>query len=269
MLEALKSKLHKKINYSKAKCLSEHEKENSLETANNINFHPVARSLIDQFKASGGVFNRFALTESAMRALLFHLLQEEQTAYNIIELGGGQSTLFFHQASQSLPLNIHSFEHDKEWHQKLCQLTENNQAINVYHAPLQQITEAYRNQLMSGSEKDALKFWQQHATNTTGDIDKDTRARNCFYSITNEQRPKFDTAHALIVDGPHGNGRSMSFSIFQPWIKTGSLILVDDYHHYPFLDELNSAFNVEIIEERRYRHSNKGWALAKVLAGGH
>lgn len=52
----------------------------------------------------------------------------------------------------------------------------------------------------------------------------------------------------VIVDGPHGVGRAKWYEKFKNNVKKGTIILIDDFHHYKeFEDELNKVFDYETI----------------------
>ena len=56
------------------------------------------------------------------------------------------------------------------------------------------------------------------------------------------------TYDLVIVDGPHGSGRAKWYSKFKNNIRIGTVILIDDFHHFPeFSDELDKNFTYETI----------------------
>jgi len=67
-----------------------------------------------------------------------------------------------------------------------------------------------------------------------------SRQKNCFYKLNGDDiSGNFDL---VIIDGPHGNGRSIAFNVINPFLSERSFILVDDYNHYPFIDNLKIYF---------------------------
>ncbi|MFT4302029.1 MAG: hypothetical protein QM579_09765 [Desulfovibrio sp.] len=88
-----------------------------------------------------------------------------------------------------------------------------------------------------------------------------TRARNVFYSIDDINIPtgKIDL---LIVDGPHGNGRSLSFAALAKYFEQGTIILIDDVSHYPFLEMLSKFAIFQILSSSF--SLNKQWIIVKV-----
>lgn len=110
---------------------------------------------------------------------------------------------------------------------------------------------------------ESIQVWDSSKHDISPDQFKNPTLRGAFYNLEPEDFPK-TKIDAIILDGPHGNGRSMCFPLFFKHIKSGTLILVDDFHHYPFLDDLGRLFKFDILEERQYQHSNKGWVVLRV-----
>ncbi len=48
-------------------------------------------------------------------------------------------------------------------------------------------------------------------------------------------------------------------------MREGTIVLLDDYHHYPFLEDLDRLFEYEIFEKRRLVISGKGWIVLKII----
>lgn len=52
----------------------------------------------------------------------------------------------------------------------------------------------------------------------------------------------------VIVDGPHGVGRARWYSKFKDYVREGTIVLIDDYHHYKeFGDEFCKHFEYEVV----------------------
>ena len=101
------------------------------------------------------------------------------------------------------------------------------------------------------------ELFSTSSTNVTSVENKNTRLKNAFYDLP-QINEKFE---AIILDGPHGNGRSMCFPLLKKCLLKGTIILIDDYDHYPFLSDLEKISSFKIIEEKKYKHSNKAWIL--------
>jgi hypothetical protein len=67
-----------------------------------------------------------------------------------------------------------------------------------------------------------------------------TRQRNTFYEIKEGELP--DVIDVMIVDGPHGNGRSIAFLHGIGRLRKGSFVVIDDYNHYDFIERFQMLF---------------------------
>lgn len=66
--------------------------------------------------------------------------------------------------------------------------------------------------------------------------------------IENIQLTLTDVYDLVIVDGPHGVGRAKWYSKIKKNVKEGTIILIDDFHHYlEFETELNKVFEYNLI----------------------
>jgi hypothetical protein len=88
-----------------------------------------------------------------------------------------------------------------------------------------------------------------------------SRQKNNFYEIL----PGDITGNyeLMILDGPNGNGRNFSYLYAKNHLKIGSVILVDDYNHYDFMDRLSLLFEFELLYE------NHGGGLNQWETGGN
>lgn len=212
----------------------------------------------DTFYKEGGVTGGFAITETAIKSFLYNLFFHKQNKYEILEFGGGQSTLFWNQYNLK-NLFITTFEHDKFWFNELKEKLTSNQ-INLKHMPLKQINDSIRNNMFENIN-DVENLYIQNSTLIDDSESSNTRIKNAFYSWEKLDR-KID---GIVLDGPHGNGRSLLFPLIKDYIKVGTVILLDDYNHYPFLDDLRNIADFEIIQERVYNYSNKAWIVLEII----
>lgn len=73
--------------------------------------------------------------------------------------------------------------------------------------------------------------------------------------IQSLEMPDLPVADLVIVDGPHGVARADWYSKFKKFTRPGTIILVDDYHHYSeFGTELDKNFVYETIIEYNHLH---------------
>lgn len=73
----------------------------------------------------------------------------------------------------------------------------------------------------------------------------------------------------VIVDGPHGVGRCKWYSKFKNNVREGSIILVDDFHHYKeFSTELDAHFEYDVINffntSRRFTDTDINYGIEQV-----
>lgn len=246
----------------KSASMKEYEQENIKDRQNNTFFNPVAESAIIDFKNQKGLFNDFSLAEGSVRAFLFHLLKQNKTSYHICEFGGGQSTIFWNILSNYVVIKVTTYEHDPEWAKYLQERIVNND-IQIRYCKLMQVDDDIRERLFL-NPNESNQIWASLRHNISPDQYRNPTLRGAFYSLDADDFPTINI-HAIVLDGPHGNGRSMCFPLFFKQIMPGTLILVDDYHHYPFLDDLGRLFKYDVLEERQYQNSNKGWVVLRVI----
>jgi hypothetical protein len=251
----------KNIFPEKSAAEKEYERENEIDRKKNLFLNPVTEYAIAEFKKQKGVFNDWALTESSIRCFLYYFLRQKHSTYHICEFGSGQSTVFFSILSKYIPLFVTSYEHDPQWAQYLNEhITNKNIAINS--CELMQINEESRKKMFL-TPAQSKSIWKYNCNSIDIEQYKNPILINGFYNIENDKMPS-QKIDAIVLDGPHGNGRTMCFPLFYNYIENGTVILLDDYHHYPFLEDLNKLFDFDILEKRRYTYSNKGWVVLKI-----
>jgi hypothetical protein len=64
----------------------------------------------------------------------------------------------------------------------------------------------------------------------------------------------------MIVDGPHGNGRSIAFLHSIGRLQKGSYVVIDDYNHYDFVEKFQLLFKTQLIFESTTGSINQ-WEL--------
>lgn len=73
------------------------------------------------------------------------------------------------------------------------------------------------------------------------------------------EMPDLPIADLVIVDGPHGVSRADWYAKFKYFTRPGTIILIDDFHHFKeFSEELDQNFVYETIIEYYYPHINNG-----------
>jgi hypothetical protein len=241
----------------------EHFFENKTDIESKHNNNLLINQTIKKFKKYGGIFNGFALTEASVRSFFYNLFLNDKEEYLIVEFGGGQSTLFLNELLKIKRLKIVTYEHDMEWVDFLLNRVKPNKNLNIFHCPLGQIKDCDKEDMFISPMK-ARDIWEENLIDVPKEDYKNTRIRNCFYKIEDEKMPN-SSFDGVIIDGPHGNGRSLMFPLFYNLFRSNNtIVLIDDYHHYPFLDDLSRLFDYEICEKRNYKFSNKGWVVLRI-----
>jgi hypothetical protein len=70
-----------------------------------------------------------------------------------------------------------------------------------------------------------------------------------FYDIK-EGDLRSNNYDLVILDGHHGHGRSVAWKILRNRLSSGCLVLIDDYDHYPFVEDFQKLFpNSKLIEQ--------------------
>lgn len=214
-------------------------------------------------------FGKWALTRSALRYLVYHMLHlSSRDNFKIVELGGGKSTLFWDRLSafcKDFAFYVTTIEHDPVFTVSLKEkITSPN--ISVQQFDLVTVSDDDWDRIFFS---DSLQILAENLRNSEKNtvVGKDvnrTRIHNSFYDLIGKNNlPDADgLIDVLVVDGPHGNGRSLAFAYFAKNFKPGTLILIDDVSHYPFLEHL-SKFAVFKILKSSFS-LNKQWILVEI-----
>jgi hypothetical protein len=173
---------------------------------------------------------------------------KDYNTFNIVEFGSGESTKFFVDYISEYNLKnvfLTSFE------------TESRFRPNLNHPNLKLITTS----LMSCSDNDYNWMFE----NKLYDYNKmfyyslppTTRQKNCFYNITYSDLP--NKINFVLLDGPNGNGRNLSFLLLKDKMDKNSIIFIDDYNHCDFEEKSKLFFNtIEIYRSNKDNiHSKK------------
>ena len=177
---------------------------------------------------------------------------------NIVEFGSGFSTKFFidYKLSSKKNISITSFDNDEKYAYKN---TNNYDFIKLHILPLVSCNEENFNKLFNNEKKYNKGYFSLHKSLPYGHK-KYWRQRNCFYNITNELNDKkFDI---VLLDGPNGNGRNISYLHLINKLNKGAYIIIDDYNskdddfEYNFIGYLKELFNVKEIYTHTYKSKN-------------
>jgi len=186
---------------------------------------------------------------------LFNILEnkenDKKSVVNILEFGSGFSTHFLvdYKEFSGKEIYIDSFDNDPKW---CFQNSDKFPFLNLNVSPLLSCNEEDFNKQMKNKEYNKNCF-KKHISLPYGHP-KYWRQRNCFYDIE-ELKTHYDL---VILDGPNGNGRSLSYLHFKDKVRKGSFILIDDHNSkdgdfdYKFIKYLKNIIPVKEI----YIHEN-------------
>jgi len=205
---------------------------------------------------SGNVrFGGWALSKSALIAFTYECISKQK--FNIVEFGGGCSTYFWNAINiQCKQVCTETFEHNREWYDRLKGEIVNNN-INIKYAPIRQLGDTERKSMFRQQEN-ALNTWKNSIPVSDSEA-KNMRLKNTFYSFTDVDLPTVD---AIILDGPHGNGRSLAFPLLYNKIKPGTIILIDDFDHYPFIYDISKLFVFDVLYASNI--GKKHWIIIRI-----
>lgn len=172
----------------------------------------------------------------------------EKEQYNIVEFGSGRSTEFIVDLLNQMILiprntKVYSFDDSVQYAYKG---KHPNLQLNI--VPLVECTDDIFNKMFVDKKYDSNLMPLKHTP-------VHTRQKNTFYKVEDSMLP--NTIDLLIVDGPHGNGRSLAYLRCVDKLVKDSVILIDDASHYPFYEHLSKLVKTEIIYEQHIRDNNK------------
>ena len=176
---------------------------------------------IDKYKNNGWGLSIESF--SIIKDTLDKLFSQKKTV-RVVEFGSGTSTRFLldYKTEYDVDLNITSFDNDEKYMYK-------HKCVKL--RPLVECKD-------DSFEK---MFLEKKIYKNLFVLRKDpsqTRQRNCFYDIREgDLEGIFDL---VILDGPNGNGRSLSFLYLQN--KIDGYLMIDDYNHYDFVQRAKLIF---------------------------
>ena len=178
-------------------------------------------------------------------------IRNKQPIVRVLEFGSGMSTKFFvdynnkNKTDKDI-LDITSFDNDLKWCYKK---KPEDTCLNLFIRQLVECNESNFNSQMKNKilNKDVFSLRKKPTT---------WRQRNCFYNIENNDIVgEYDI---IVIDGPNGNGRNISYLHFMKNVKSGTIIVLDDHNskdndfNYDFIKYLNHFFKAEEI----YKHES-------------
>lgn len=203
------------------------------------------------------------------RGALVHLcrhIDASRGPVTVLELGGGHSTLLWRALEELdlLAVRVHTLLHEPDRAKELAGRVEASGSFAVQRAGLKQITDDERERVFADPAA-ARSAWSSFGKPVPPESYRHYTIRNTFYD--NVELPLADgSVDVLIVDGPHGNGRSLAYPLLAGKLKPGALVLVDDFDHYPFLADL--ARVIPYRELYRDIVGDQRWSLVRLEEAG-
>jgi spore maturation protein CgeB len=172
----------------------------------------------------------------------------------IVEFGAGYSTLFFakYMELKNKNIPIYSFEHNSDFFEKLKKDLQPYPFVKLLTPKLKQLSDKEYEELFN-TEKPS-RVYVKMGNYVPLEQYHYTRLHNTFYD-TELNQLNLDSVNLAILDGPNGNGRSIVFPLLKDVIKQPFYCLVDDFTHYPFLNEMQRCFDYTKIFEFDYGHN--------------
>jgi hypothetical protein len=84
-----------------------------------------------------------------------------------------------------------------------------------------------------------------------------------FYDIKEEDltSSKYDL---VILDGHHGHGRSVAWKLLQDRLEIGCLVLIDDFDHYPFIEDFVKTFPNSKLITQHWEQTTR-WVIYEII----
>jgi len=132
--------------------------------------------------------------------------------------------------------------------EKIYNLFDNIKNINYY------IFESNENYLPTNKNKFNIVLYDE---NTIETVDLNNHIVNNM---------KFDL---ILVDGPNGDKRKYWYKKLKPFVKCGSILLIDDFNHYSvFGEELDINFEYEIlsfVDTPFVPYGEHSWKIVRII----
>jgi hypothetical protein len=201
----------------------------------------------DKYKNDG-----WGLSELQLKELLNIIKESKNEKLRVVEFGSGKSTEFLVDIVLNgiKPMEIISFDDNPTYAYKN---DGNHEFINLKITGLEECDDESYNKMFNTKTYDkslmSVKTTLLHS-----------RQKNNFYKI--EESDLTDIYDLMILDSPNGNGRNISYLHMQNHLDIGSIVLIDDYTHYDFIEKFELFFDFKVL------HENNSGKLDQWLNGG-
>lgn len=157
----------------------------------------------------------------------------------VVEFGSGKSTEFFVDIvlEKIKKVYIVSFDDNPYYAYKN---EYNHKFLNLLIRDLVECTdESYENMFKNKQLDKSLLYKKKTPLSS--------RQKNNFYDI--KEGDLTGIYDLMILDGPNGNGRNISYLHMINHLDIDSIVLIDDYTHYDFVEKFSLFFDFEILHE--------------------
>lgn len=163
---------------------------------------------------------------------------EDADVKTIVEFGSGASTQFLIDLFEEDKLNykIYSFDHDDVYAYK-----GDHPALTLKIKSLVKCSNDHYEKMFINSKYDSSGFEHCNAEDQ-----RNFRVENAFYDLELEDLP--NNIDLVILDGPNGNGRSISFLHLREKLADLSYILIDDANHHDYIQRCQDVLGGIIID---------------------
>ena len=189
---------------------------------------------IEKYKNDG-----WGLSKQQLTQLVEIIKSSDKDELRVVEFGSGKSTEFLVDIVLGgiKKLQIVSFDDNPEYAYK----NEGNHAfLNLLIRDLQECSDASYEKMFKDRKLDKTLL----STKTTP---LHSRQKNNFYEVKDgDLTGIYDL---MILDGPNGNGRNISYPYMVDHLDVGSVVLIDDYTHYDFVEKFGLFFEFDELHE--------------------
>jgi hypothetical protein len=193
----------------------------------------------------------WGLSQLALQKINEVISDINKSTINVVEFGSGTSTKFLSDLNQDSDkeIIITTFDNDINYSYK----KRENDNVTLHIRPLVECSDDSYERMFKNKEynKSEMKLKTSEPT---------TRQKNSFYDIKDgDLNVDYDL---MILDGPNGNGRNLSYLHMKGYLKSNSYVLVDDFTHYDFVEKLLSIFDAELI--CKYDENGESFVIYKI-----
>jgi hypothetical protein len=192
----------------------------------------------DKYKNDG-----WGLSKQQFSQLFEIIKKHNKTELRVAEFGSGKSTEFFVDIvlEKIKKLNIVSFDDNPQYAYKNV---GEYKFLKLLIRDLLECTDESYSKMFKNKKLDKSLLYTKKTPLTS-------RQKNNFYEIKDgDLTGIYDL---MILDGPNGNGRNLSYLHMVDHLAIDSIILIDDYTHYDFVEKFSLFFDFEVLHE-----DNKG-----------